>query len=225
MRWQIAPDGWLVLALFGALTIILGLVHVPLGTFSLGLMIWLTFIMRVPDRMTPTQADVILAPADGQITDIETVQTPPEVAHAMAGDDGQMTRITIKTSLVDAHLQCAPTDGRIVENFLIPGLFLPFGDMDAVRNDNERREIIIETATNGRVMIVQYGGRFARHLVCHQAAGKWLDRGAALGMIRMAGVTDIFVPTAMKLHVVKGQNSLAAETVLASKTGKVVAAG
>lgn len=224
MRWQIASDGWLVLALFGGLTIILGLIDAPLGAFSLGLMIWLTFIMRVPSRAIPSEADVIVAPADGQIIDITTAEMPGDAAQTGAGEKAMATRITIKTGLVDAHFQCAPTDGRIIENFLIPGLFLPVNDMDVVRNDNERREITVETAMGNNVMIVQYGGRLARQLVCHQAIGKWLNRGAPLGMIRMAGVTDIYVPDTLKLHVAPGQTSLAGETVLASKTGKPVLA-
>ena len=60
MRWQIAPDGWFVLASFGLVTIILGVIHVPLGTLALGLMMWLTYVMRVPTRTVPLDAKAIV---------------------------------------------------------------------------------------------------------------------------------------------------------------------
>ena len=221
LRWQIAADGWIVLALFGMVTIILGAIHAPLGTFALGLMIWMTYILRVPARLAPANSASIVAPADGQIIAIATVpfpgaQFPGDVTNSEAM---MATRITIKTGFADAHLQVVPQDGRIEENFLIPGLFLDCGDVDAMRTDNERREIVIETTTGDCLVIVQYGGRFARQLVCEVGTGKFVNRGTALGMIRMAGVTDIYLPTALDLSVAVGQSTLGGETILATTSG------
>ena len=38
--WQIADDGWPVLALAGLLTILLTILFVPFGTFALGMLFW-----------------------------------------------------------------------------------------------------------------------------------------------------------------------------------------
>ena len=52
--WQIADDGWPVLALGGLLTILLTILYVPLGTFALGMLIWLAHVLRTPGRRAPT---------------------------------------------------------------------------------------------------------------------------------------------------------------------------
>ena len=44
--WQIADDGWPVLALAGLLTILLTIMFVPLGTFALGMFVWVTHPTR-----------------------------------------------------------------------------------------------------------------------------------------------------------------------------------
>ena len=66
----LAADGWSVLALAGIVTIILTLIALPLGTFALGLMIWLRYTLRVPSRMSPQDTGLVLAPADGRILEI-----------------------------------------------------------------------------------------------------------------------------------------------------------
>ena len=60
--WLIAEDGWPVLALAGLLTILLTILFVPLGTFSLGLLVWLAHILRIPKRKVPETENAIVAP-------------------------------------------------------------------------------------------------------------------------------------------------------------------
>ena len=113
---ELAPEGWSVLALAGIVTIILTFIALPLGTFALGLMIWLRFTLRMPSRVSPQDSGLILAPSDGRILEITKLDG---VASGPAGGH----RITIATRLADAQLQRSPVAGRIADNFLIPGLF------------------------------------------------------------------------------------------------------
>ena len=59
-----------MLALAGIVTIILTLIALPLGTFALGLMIWLRFILRLAVAHVPHDASAVLAPADGSAGEI-----------------------------------------------------------------------------------------------------------------------------------------------------------
>lgn len=208
----LAADGWSVLALAGIATIILTLIALPLGTFALGLMIWLRFTLRMPSRVAPQDPGLILAPADGrilEITRLDGVGAGPAGGH----------RITIATGLADAQLQRSPVAGRIADNFLIPGLFRAADNLPLARRDNERREISIETDDGTRVMLVQIGTATARQLVCRFAPGKYLEAGAPLGMARIGGIADLIVPPEYEVVPAVGRSVLAGETILAKRAG------
>ena len=209
--WQIADDGWPVLALAGLLTILLTILFVPLGTFALGMLVWLAHILRVPSRIAPASAAVVLAPADGRVTEIAMV----EQTHAFDPEATTALRITIRTSLSDAQLQMAPIDGRITDNFSIPGLFGGYEDMAVARADNERREITVTNDDGLGVMLVQLGGKTARQLVCRHHVGRFVTRGTPLGMARLAGVVDLLVPADCSPQIAVGQHVLAGETIVA----------
>ncbi len=93
--WQIADDGWPVLALAGLLTILLTILFVPFGTFALGMLVWLAHILRVPGRRAPASTAVVLAPADGRVTEIAMV----EQTHAVDPEATAARRITIRTKV------------------------------------------------------------------------------------------------------------------------------
>jgi phosphatidylserine decarboxylase len=115
--------------------------------------------------------------------------------------------------------------GRVRDNFLIPGLFLSAADEVSARRDNERREVTIETDEGDAIMLVQIGTRTARQLICRHSPGRTLAAGAPLGMARLAGLTDIFVPADCGLAVQEGQSVLAGETILATFAGSKGRAG
>lgn len=209
--WQIADEGWPVLAAAGLLTILLTLIYPPLGTFALGLMVWLSHILRVPARIPPADKAAVLAPADGRVIDIAASPFPGSLHDA--GPDA--LRISIRTALSDAQLQRVPIDGQVIDNFAIPGLFLPYDDMTVARADNERREIVLRHHSGGEIMVVQVGGPIARQLVCRLNAGRQVARGAPLGMARIGGVVDLFVPVTCAPRVFVGQHVFAGESVVA----------
>jgi len=209
VMWQIADEGWPVLALAGFITILLTIIYTPLGTFALGLIVWLAHILRVPHRQSPDDDDAILAPADGRVIDVADSHYPDAAA------DRPAIRISIRTALSDAQLQRAPIEGQIIDNFSLPGMFHPFDDMELVRLDNERREIIMQHESGYDVTLVQLGGKTARQLVCRHQPGRFVVRGAPLGMIRIAGVADLFVPADANIQTNKGQHVLAGETIIA----------
>jgi len=211
----IAAEGWPVLALAGIITIILTFIALPLGSFALGLMVWLRFILQRPARQIPDDAAAILSPADGTVL---AVQSGDAAAPAGTGVEAGH-RITIRTGLADAQLQRSPLAGRIVDNFLIPGLFRSMDDEALARRDNERREITIEAEDGTRILMVQIGSNTARQLVCRFGPGKYLAAGAPLGMARIGGVTDLYLPAEASILVMVGQTVLAGETMLARRRG------
>ena len=214
--WKIADDGWPVLALAGIVTILTSMIFLPLGCFFLGIMIWLAHGLRVPNRQAKADDQIIYAPADGVVLDIETDQFPDGLVGAVAAP---AKRITIQTRLTDTQLQTSPITGHIVENLLLPGLFCKWGfdstSWQAARLSNERREIRIRDAYDREIMLVQIGSKTARQLICRLAEGKFVQAGAPIGMARIAGVVDVFVPAECKLLIEMGQHVIAGETAIA----------
>jgi len=219
----IAGDGWAVLAIAGIATIILTLISLPLGTFALGLMVWLRHLLRTPARVSPVAPGLVLAPADGvviEVLDSVDAALPHQEASyqdTVYQDMVGASRVTIRTGLADAQLQRSPVAGRIIDNFLIPGLFRGGEELGLTRRDNERREISFETDEGDRFLLAQIGTSTARQLICRFGPGKFLAAGAPLGMARVGGLTDIVIPSGYRLEIEVGRTVVAGETILARR--------
>ena len=68
---RISDEGWPVLAMAGAVTILISFVALPVGCFLLGVMMWLAHILRVPQRLPPQCENVVVAPVDGRVVQIK----------------------------------------------------------------------------------------------------------------------------------------------------------
>ncbi|MEL0302680.1 MAG: phosphatidylserine decarboxylase [Rhodobiaceae bacterium] len=214
----IAADGWAALAIAGIVTIILALISLPLGTFALGVMLWLRHTLRAPWRLTPEGLGLVVAPADGVV--IEVSDTPDESAANESAAHPEMagaTRVTIRTGLADTQLLRSPVAGRVIDNFLIPGLFRGGEELALMRRDNERREISIETEDGARLLLAMIGTATARQLVCRFGPGKFLAAGAPLGMARIGGLTDLVIPAGYRVEIETGRTVVAGETILARR--------
>ncbi|MDA0332346.1 MAG: phosphatidylserine decarboxylase [Proteobacteria bacterium] len=228
---DIAVEGWPVLAVAGAVTILVSFVALPVGCFLLGVMMWLAHILRVPNRLPPPGDDVVVAPVDGRIVQIK--HCPADTGVMPLSYDA--VRITIRTKLSDTQLQISPITGHLIDNCLFPGLFAPWPDIDQANHDrhqdswedvrrlNERREITLRHAQGHEVVMVQLATKTARQLVCRLSEGKHLAVADPIGMARLAGVTDIYVPAASISDMAIGQHVVAAETILARLPSSVPA--
>ena len=220
---DIADEGWPVLAVAGALTIFVSFVALPLGCFLLGVMIWLAHILRVPHRVPPLNENVVVAPVDGCVVQIK--HCPAQTGVMPLSYD--TLRITIRTKLSDTQMQTSPITGQLIDNCLFHGLFAPWPGIDYASHDrhqnawedvrrlNERREITLRHARGHEVVMVQLATKTARQLICRLSEGKHLALADPIGMARLAGVTDLYVPVASISDVAIGQHVVAAETVLA----------
>ena len=228
---DIADEGWPVLAVAGAVTIFVSFVALPVGCFLLGVMIWLAHILRVPHRLPPQDENLVVAPVDGRVVQIK--HCPADIGVMPLSYD--TLRITIRTKLSDAQMQTSPITGHLIDNCLFPGLFAPWTNIDHANSDrhqdswedvrrlNERREITLRHAQGYEVVMVQLATKTARQLVCRLAEGKHLAVADPIGMARLAGVTDIYVPAASISDMAIGQHVVAAETILARLPSSVPA--
>jgi phosphatidylserine decarboxylase len=203
-------DGHKFIAIAAGLALIFFLVWPPLAWVCVVAALYIAYFFRDPDRVTPQREGLIIAPADGRIAAIETVQPPTEMG---LGSD-QRVRISTFLSVLDVHITRAPVSGRIVRSIYVPGSFLNAAD-DKASDENERRVMIIQKTDGMEIGVVQIAGLVARRIVPFLHEGDSVGVGERLGLIRFGSRVDVYLPVGKHALVSVGQTATAGETVLA----------
>jgi phosphatidylserine decarboxylase len=167
---------------------------------------FMAFFFRDPDRVTPPDDDLVVAPADGRVL----VAGAPEPG---AAPPGEWQQVSVFLSPLDVHVNRVPFGGRVTRVDYRPGRFLPAYQPDAAR-DNERSEIWVE---RGDVVVVarQIVGILARRVVCRAQEGDELPTGARFGLMKFGSRMDVFLPPQARLLVTPGGHVRGGESALA----------
>lgn len=207
----VAPQAYPFLLGAAALAALLGLLLGPLGAAPAVLAAaFILYFFRDPERVPPAGEGLVLAPADGRVTE---VRRAPEGAS-----------ISIFLSLFDCHINRSPVEGRVVSVRHTPGRFHPAWQGRASR-ENERNQLEIEAA-DGRYGVTQIAGVVARRIVCTKRAGDPVSRGERIGLIRFGSRTDLRLPAGVEPLVAIGQRVSGGRTILAlARDAAVVAPG
>ena len=178
--------------------------------FRSGLTVYVAYFFRDPDRVTPLRDGLVVSPADGRISSIDTVRPPAELG---LGETPRQ-RISIFLSVLDVHINRAPVAGRISRSVYVPGAFLNAA-LDKASEENERRSIVISTPAGQDVACVQIAGLIARRIVTFAKEGATVGMGERFGLIRFGSRVDVFLPPGHGCLVAVGQRAIGGETVLA----------
>jgi phosphatidylserine decarboxylase len=165
---------------------------------------------RHPARVPPEGPGLVVAPADGQVTIIDTASPPAELGFG----DKPMQRVSIFLSLFDVHVQRVPIAGEVVAVQHRPGKFLS-ADKPASSDQNERNSVWIRTPDGHDVIAVQIAGLLARRIKCDVRPGDKLTIGDTYGLVRFGSRLDTYFPEGSTVKVRLGQHAVGAETVLA----------
>jgi len=182
------------------------------GVFIAGMLVTLfvAAFFRDPPRVVPLTKGLIVAPGDGRIVDITTVEPPDELGL----EPGERVRIAIFLSVFDVHIQRAPIAGRIARYIYTPGRYTNAVNPNAGR-ENERKAMIIETADGTEIAVVQIAGWIARRIVTFLGEGEPLGIGERYGLIRFGSRVELYLPSGVAAQVGVGQYVSGGETVLA----------
>ena len=122
--------------------------------------LWCAYFFRDPPRVTPVRDGIVVAPADGRVSQIANAVPPQEL------DLGErpLPRISIFMSVFDCHVNRSPVAGRIERIVYRAGKFLS-ADLDKASEDNERNAFVIATAAGQRIAVIQIAGLVARRIV------------------------------------------------------------
>jgi len=172
--------------------------------------------------VTPTDPDLLIAPADGLVTLIQQVPPPREIAGPDGLGNEPMTRVSIFMSVFDVHINRTPISGTVRQVVYISGKFIN-ADLDKASEDNERQHLVVERSDGVRIGFTQIAGLVARRIVAFVKPGDIVAAGQRIGLIRFGSRVDVYLPAGTAPRVALGQRTIAGETVIA-RLGETTAA-
>jgi phosphatidylserine decarboxylase len=216
-RLPFARWGWRELNVFGWPLVLMALILLCLenpwcwlAVLPIALVAQLLCFFRDPKRTIPEGPHLIVAPADGTVTDVTPLATYDFL-------DGPAVRIGIFLSIFNVHINRAPFAGRVVETHYQPGQFL-----NALRPESaERNEFMwigLERTDppHLRFAVRQVSGMLARRIVCDLRPGSTISRGEKFGMIKLGSRTELILPAeAVQVLVRRGDKVRAGSDVVA----------
>ena len=176
---------------------------------SVAIMVMIINFFRSPGRIFKNyKPGAIVAPADGTIVVVEEV------------DENEYFRdkrlqVSIFMSLINAHVNWIPCDGKIIEYKYQPGRFRA-AYLPKSSTENERSTIVIELDNGEKVLVRQIAGAMAKRIVTYVKNGEQCRINQQMGFIKFGSRVDLFLPlhTDVKVELdagVKGNQTLIAQ--------------
>src|SRR5262249_8319314 len=112
IRAQLVPihrEGYPFVGGFALASIVLFLLWSPLGWIGTLATLWCAYFFRDPPRVTPVADGLVVAPADGRVSQVTSAVPPVELALGPAA----LARVSIFMSVFDCHVNRSPIGGRI----------------------------------------------------------------------------------------------------------------
>jgi phosphatidylserine decarboxylase len=199
---------WLPALLAGALLtlVLLLLPHVwPLAFVSAIITLGILAFFRDFPRVIPSDDGLLVAPADGTVTDVTQLDTLDSLGCPTL-------KIGIFLSVLSVHVNRSPCAGEVLEMRYVEGEFLDARHPECGIRNQSNTIILARTGTTQPIAVVkQIVGAIARRIICPLELGDRLARGERFGMIAFGSRTELYVP--------------ASEWVAAVKVGQKVAGG
>jgi phosphatidylserine decarboxylase len=215
IKWRfpsVHPEGRKYVVIAAFITLLAYWLWSPLGWLMVGVTIWVAAFFRDPIRTTPMDRKLVVAPADGLVTQIKRVPAPPELRSTLG--EGEFTRVSIFMSVFDVHINRAPIAGRVSRVAYIPGKFVN-ADLDKASEDNERQHFVVESADGVKIGFTQIAGLVARRILAFVKEGDAVTAGERIGLIRFGSRVDVFLPAGTGSRLLLGQRAIAGETIVA----------
>ncbi len=207
---------------FGALAlclaVLLGLIWDPLFWPFFAAFFVIMFASRDAERTTPSEVTGVIAPCDGIVTSVLMASPPRELRVT----DGEVVRIRISTSPFAVNGIRSPVTGTVtsfLEETGAPAVLCFDPD-----NEDMREAFLLIEGQNGQIGTRIATGGLGPRLDLEIEQDDTVRAGRKIGVRRLGGWCDIYLPSSMKLRVRPGQSLIGGETVLAGES-EIVAPG
>ena len=206
MRIPLTKYGWPQVVVFPA-ALFVAMIVLALGTVAFlpawavisietalaAVLVWVLTFFRDPERFCPSQPNLLLAPADGRVTDIETVDEEDFIG-------GPAMRIGIFLSIFNVHLNRAPCNVRVETITYKKGKYINAMNPQSGRiNESNNLGLVRTDSPEDKLIVRQISGAIARRIVCATAEGRELTGGEKFGMIKFGSRTELYVPVCSNL--------------------------
>ena len=206
MRRQTLYEARWIFAILAVLAVASWFISPWLSLLWVALIAYTFAFFRDPERVSPTDADAVVAAADGVVADITELEET-EVLKA------RQKRIGIFLSVFDVHTNRAPVEGRVTYRQHREGLCLDARSTEC----SDKNESMTWAFENSRATIVvkQLTGAIARRIVGWSNVGDELKKGERFGMIRFGSRTEVYVPLDATIVVKVGDRVVGGATIIA----------
>lgn len=163
----------------------------------------MAYFFRDPQRVTPSNPNLVVAPADGRVT---------RVAPTTSFDNTPATLVSIFLSPFDVHINRSPIAGQVLDISYSRGKFL-MATNEKASSVNEQNALVIQ-GEKVTVVCKQIAGILARRIVCWTRKGDNLALGQRFGMIKFSSRTDVILPANVTVTVKEGSRVSGGVTII-----------
>jgi phosphatidylserine decarboxylase len=174
---------------------------------SIGLLAFLMYFFRNPDRSIQVDTTKVIAPADGKVVLIEEVDDAEYFK-------GKRLQISIFMSPLNVHVNRFPVPGKVLYAKHHPGKFLVAWHPKA-SSLNERTTVVQQTPQGIQILYRQIAGALARRIVMYAKEGMIVQQGSESGFIKFGSRVDILLPLGTTASVKLGDKTRGGETLIA----------
>jgi phosphatidylserine decarboxylase len=201
MRIPLTKYGWPEVAVFPVVVLGVMIVYLVVGILYLStwavisaeailavVLIWILSFFRDPYRACPQESNLLLSPADGEVTDVEIVK-----GNDFIGE--HVIRIGIFLSIFNVHINRAPCNAKVERISHKKGRYKnAMNPKSAQVNESNDLYIIRTDSPRDKLIVRQISGAIARRIVCATQEGQELIGGEKFGMIKFGSRTELYAP-------------------------------
>ena len=204
---RIAPEGWPFIAAFWILEF--GFLYFGFTTAAIAWLpvaVWVVAFFRDPVRVGPRGDTLVIAPADGLVVSVRSIDEPD--FHG-----GEVQRVSIFMNVFNVHVNRYPVNGTIAYRKYTPGAFVNAA-AEKASLENEQSSVGI-VAPRGKVLVRQIAGLVARRIITDHGEGTVVRQGDRMGLIRFGSRVDVFLPKGATIRVAEGERTVAGVSIIA----------
>jgi phosphatidylserine decarboxylase len=163
------------------------------------------WFFRDPRRAVPAEAGAIVAPGDGKVTAVGTVEV----------EGAPRTRVSIFLSVFDVHVNRSPIAGTVRAVEYRRGSF--HNAMGAASAESNEQNIVTVEGEGQTVVFKQIAGLLARRIVFKKRVGDAVERGERVGMIKFGSRVDVLFDPACAVRVKVGDRVRGGADIIAQR--------
>lgn len=207
VRVPVAAEGIPFIGFAAFVTFIAAMLSYDIAAFFfLALTAFVLYFFRDPQRIIPDDHNALVSPADGKVILMEKIFDDRFVRE-------HVYKISIFMNVFNVHVNRIPFSGQVNKIVYSPGKFYS-ADTDKAALTNEYCALLMETAKNQQIAVVQVAGLIARRIVCQAEQGDSVTLGHRYGLIRFGSRVDLYLPLNFRPEVSLGQKVTAGETII-----------